>query len=145
MADSTKAQIGSKTTFSYWNLAASPPAWTEFAQVRNSSPVGKKRATVDSTTLDSDAMESVKGLGKGDAFSLVLTTNLANIALIEGFVDGEVDIDVKMTHPAPASYSRYFSINALGVTQQSVTPNGLLELTFDGEITGAIVSTDPHI
>lgn len=146
MADSTNAQIGVTATLSYWNTAASPDAWAELGQIRQITGIGVTKAEVDSTTLDSDAVEYIGGLASGDQVSITLTSGSANgnLDLITGWVDGTTEIDFKIALAAPATETRYFSLTPLHYDFGTIAPSGLIEPVFSGRITGGISATPSH-
>lgn len=145
MADSSNAQIGSQVALSYWNTLASPPAYAAIGQVRSVGGIGVNKPEVESTDLDSEGVERIGGLPDGKEVSIVVTTNATNLPLVEGWVDGDEAIDLKVQIPSPTNKTRYFSILPLDYEHSAITPSGLMELTLKGRITGGSPSqTNPH-
>lgn len=147
MADSTTAQIGATVDLAYWNTALSPDAYSDLGQIRSINGVGVTKPEVDSTTLDSTAMEYIGGLENGDTCTIVFTTGAANtnIDRIRGWLTAAVEVDFRLTANSPATEVLYFSVTPLHFDLGNIQPNNLLELTFSGRITGGISATDPHI
>lgn len=146
MADETNAQIGAGTTLSYWDTDVSPDAYTPLGPIRNIQGVGVDRPEVDSTTLDSTAVERIGGLPDGKEVTITFTTGSSNDILddIRAFVDAAAALDLKLALAAPASETLYFSIIPLGYDLGTIAPNDLIEVTMRGRITGDISATDPH-
>src|SRR5262245_45033365 len=69
-ATSANAQIGSRTTLSYWNILATPDVWTAIPNITTMGPLGATKPEVDSTDLDSLAVERIGGLKDGDEFPI---------------------------------------------------------------------------
>lgn len=139
MADSTLAQIGSETTLFYKN-AASPPVYVNLGPIRSIAGVGVTRSEVESTTLDSDAIERIGGLPDGKQVTIVFTTGSAILALLEGFVTAGTAIRLKIVTPAPMSATRFFDFVPLDYDWGSIAPNTLMEVSLMGRITGTISS-----
>lgn len=144
MADSNNAQIGSQVTFSFWDTSLSPDAWAALGKVRSINGMGVDLPEVDSTTLDSTAVERIAGLPDGKEMSIVLTLTATSLAAIEAICAARTPIDCRIVFPSPASLSRYFSLTPRGYDKGTITPSGLVEVTFNGRITAAISSTDSH-
>lgn len=145
MADSTKAQIGSRTTLSYFNTAVSPAVWATIGNVKSFGDIGSDRPEVDSTDLDSLAVERIGGLPDGKEVSITAMGNSTTMALFETLYNSGATVDFRETFPAPLSTSRYFSLFPLGNSQSTITPSGLVEVTLRGRITGAIVTAPTHV
>lgn len=139
MADSTLAQIGAGVTLHY--AVGSPIVWTPLGPVRSVAGVGSARSEVDSTTLDSLAVERIGGLPDGKQTTIVFAAATSNMDLIEGFVTAGTPIRLRIVAPAPLSETRYFNFVPLDWDLGSITPNGLVEITLMGRITGAISVT----
>jgi hypothetical protein len=146
MADSTNAQIGATVDLYYWDTSVSPDAYTALGQIRSISGIGVDKPEVDSTTLDSTAVERIGGLPDGKQASIVFTSGVSNGNLdkIRGWVAGTSEVDLKLVIGAPATETLYFSIIPLGYDLGTIQPNNLIEVTLTGRITGDIVATDPH-
>lgn len=146
MADSTTAQIGATVDLAYWNTALSPDAWSDLGQIRSINGVGVTKPEIDSTTLDSTAVQYIGGLQDGDNCTVVFTTGAANtnIDRIKGWVDGTTGIDFRITINAPATETLYFSITPLHYDFGNIQPNNLLEMSFSGRISGGISATPSH-
>lgn len=137
MANNTNSQIGSQVALAYGN-GASPQVYTSLGPVRSIAGIGLTRPEVDSTTLDSTAVERIGGLQDGKQVTIVFTAANANAQLIKGFVDAGTAIRLRVTFPSPLNESRYFNIIPLDYDHGTITASGLLELTLMGRITGAI-------
>lgn len=146
MADSTTAQIGATVDLAFWDTSQSPDAYTDLGQVRSIAGVGSTKPEVDSTTLDSTAVERISGLPDGDSVTIVFTTGATNTNLdrIRGWQSGSSEVDYKLTLGAPATEILYFSLIPLHFDLGTIQPSNLVEVTFQGRITGSISSTDPH-
>ena len=145
MADNTNAQIGSKIDFAFWDTSLSPPAYASLGKIRSINGYGEDLPEVESTTLDSDAVERISGLPDGMEMNLVLTMTAASLAKIEAIDAAKVNIDSKITFPAPASTARYFALTPRGFELNSITPQGLVELTAKFRRTGVAATVDPHL
>lgn len=143
-AGSSQAQIGAGVSLSYWNTAASPDAWALLGNVRSIQGVGTKKPEVDSTTLDSTAVERIGGLPDGQEVSITVTTTATAMTLFEGWIAGTSNIDLKLIFPTPATSTRYFTIAPLGFDHGTIQPSGLCEIVVTGRISGAISSTPSH-
>lgn len=139
MANATKAQIGSQITVDY--AVGSPITWTSINPIRSVSGLGLKRGETDSTTLDSLAVERIGALPDGQEFTLVCTTAASNIDQLEDFVISGAPIQLRVTFPSPLTKVRYFYIVPLGFDHGTLTPSGLVEITINGRITGAVSRT----
>lgn len=144
MANSANAQIGAGVALSYWNTVASPDAWATLGNVRNISGIGTQKAEVDSTTLDSAAVERIGGLADGKQVTFKVTTTSAAMTIVEAWSAGIVNIDFRIVWPTPATVTRYFTLVILGYDHGDIQPSGLCEITVTGRISGAIVTTATH-
>ena len=147
MADSTTAQIGATVDLAYWDtVVASPPAWADLGQIRSIAGVGVTKPEVDSTTLDSTSVERISGLSDGDQVTIVFTTGATNtnIDRIKGWVDGTSEVDYKLTINSPATETLYFSIIPLHYDFGTIQPSNLVEISFQGRVTGGISATPSH-
>lgn len=144
MADSNNAQIGSQVTLQYWNTSASPDVWATLGKVRQIQGIGTEKPEVDSTTLDSTAVERIGGLPDGKQVTVTLTTTAAVMAILEGFTAGTDNIDFKIFFPSPINLTRYFTLTPLGYDHGTVQPSGLLEISLMGRISGSISGTPSH-
>lgn len=146
MAGTTNAQIGAGVTLSYWDTAVSPDAFTALGQIRSISGVGVGKPEVDSTTLESAAVERISGLPDGKQVSIVFTSGASNgnLDLIRGWVNGTTNIDLKLAIPAPATETLYFTLVPLDYDLGSIEPSGLIEMTLMGRITGTVSATSSH-
>lgn len=144
MADATLAQIGSETTLSYWNLAASPDAWVDLGPIRTISGVGVERPEVESTTLDSTSVERIGGLRDGKEMTITFTAATTSMLLIISFVDDGDPLDLKLTFPAPLSDSLYLTITPLSYEFSEIGPSDLIEIELGGRITGDITDIATH-
>lgn len=146
MADSTTAQIGATVDLDYWNTAVSPDAWASLGQIRSIAGVGSTKPEVDSTTLDSTAVERISGLPDGDSVTIVFTTGATNtnVDRIIGWQQGTAEIDFKLTLGSPATEVLYFSLIPLHFDFGTIQPSNLVEVTFTGRITGDISATPSH-
>lgn len=145
MADSTTAQIGSQSTWSYWDTAVSPPAWAAMGLVRTMDPYGADIAEVNSTTLDDDEEMFIPGLPMGKELSVTMTLTANSLSRIEAITAAKVNIDVRVVYPAPTSQSRYFTVTPRGFDGPVTTPSGLMEITFKGRRSGSASSTPTHV
>lgn len=139
MADSTLAQTGSAVTLHY--AVGSPIVWTNLGPIRSIAGIGQSRPEVDSTTLDSTAVERIGGLPDGKQVTVVFTTATSNHDLIEGFVTAGTPIQLRVVFPTPVTETRYFYMVPLDYDRGSITPGGLMETTLMGRITGSISAT----
>lgn len=139
MADATLAQTGSAATLHY--AVGSPIVWTNLGPIRSISGIGASRSEVDSTTLDSTAVERIGGLPDGKQVSIVFTTATSNHDLIEGFVTAGTTIQLRIVFPAPLTETRYFYVVPLDYDRGTIAPGQLQETTFMGRITGSISTT----
>lgn len=145
MADTTNAQIGSQVTFAIWDtVISSPPAWVDVGKVRSINGYGEDLPEVDSTTLDSTAVERIPGLPDGTEMTIVYTMTASTLALLEAVDAAKVNFDARMVFPAPASTTRYFGLTPRGFDMGSITPSGLIEITQKGRRTGAATTVNPH-
>jgi hypothetical protein len=147
MATSTNAQIGAGVVLSYWDtVASSPAAFAVLGKIRSIAGIGVNKPEVDSTTLDSTAVERIGGLPDGKQVTIVLTTGATNTTmdLIEGWVNGTTAIDFKLAIPSPATETRYFSLILLDWDLGTISPSNLVEVTLQGRITGSVSSTNSH-
>lgn len=146
MADSTNAQIGSKSTLAYWNTALSPDAWSLIPNITVMGAIGASKPEVIATDLDSDQVDRISGLRDGDEFTFTCVDNVTTIAIIEGFFNASppVNVDFRVTRPAPASRTRYFTVAPLGISEGETTPDGLQTLMFRGRITRNSSATPSH-
>lgn len=143
MANSSNAQIGSQTVLAAYDLTASPNHYSTVGYVRSISGVGAMKPEVDSTTLDSTAVERIGGLPDGKEVTVVLTTTSTIITTVEGWLAQTEEVQFRLTIPSPASVTRYFSLIVLDYEHSQITPSGLMELTFKGRITGSIATVEP--
>jgi hypothetical protein len=144
MADATRAQIGAQTTLSYWDTVASPAEYAELGPVRSIAGLGASRPEVDSTTLDSEAVERIGGLPDGKTLTITFAAAAENSDLVEGWVNDGDPLTLKIEFPAPLNETRYCDIVPLDFDYGTISASGLIELTLSGRITGAISSTDPN-
>lgn len=145
MADSTTAQIGSQSTWKYWDTAASPPAWAEMGLVRTMDPYGADLPEVNSTTLDSVEEQFIPGLPMGKELSVTMTVTANSLSRVEAVnAPPTVNIDVWVHYPAPTNQSRYFAVTPRGFDGPVHTPSGLMEITFKGRRSGSASSTPTH-
>lgn len=146
MANYLTAQIGATVDLAYWNTAVSPDAWADLGQIRSIAGVGVTSQEVDSTTLDSTAVERIAGLDDGDSVTIVFTTGATNTNLdrVVGWKTTGTAIDFKLTLGSPATEVLYFSITPLHYDLGSMQPNNLIEITFSGRITGTVSATPSH-
>lgn len=144
MATSANAQIGSGVTLTFYDTALSPAVYTTLGKVRNIGGYGQELPEVDSTTLDSQAVERIAGLRDGREVSIVLTFTAATQAKIESLCGSETPKDFKLVFPSPGALTRYFTLTPRGYEIPTIVASGLLETTFTGRISGAISATDPH-
>jgi len=140
MADDTKAQIGQYTELAYSD-DASPPQFTDLGAIRSIAGVGVARSEVDSTTLDSDAVERIGGMKDGKQITIVFTTRSVVMELLEDWLAAADAKRLRLTFPAPTSEVRYFDFVPLDYDLGTITPNGLQETTLMGRITGDISDT----
>lgn len=140
MADATLAQIGSQVTLSSYN-DDSPPVFTNLGPIRSIAGIGVARPEVESTTLDSLAVERIGGLPDGKQVTIVFTMATSNLTVIEGFVNDGDPVNLRVTFPAPLSTSRYFTIAPLDFDYGTIQPSGLVEITLIGRISGPITTT----
>ncbi len=147
MADSTTAQIGATVDLAFWDTAVSPDAWADLGQVRSINGVGVTKQEVDSTTLDSTAVERIGGLPDGDEVTITFTTGATNTHIDRtlGWANGTTSIDFKLTINAPATETLYFSVFPLHMGIPTIQPNDLLEIEFSGRITGGLSATPSHM
>lgn len=144
-ADSSNAQIGSQVALSYWNAAASPPAYQTIGKVRTLDGIGVAKPEVDSTTLDSTGVERIGGLPDGEQVTIVFTTTQATMEKLEQFLASTSSIDLKVVWPSPTNVTRYFALLPLKYNHNSMAASNLLEMTLQGRMTGAAPSsTNPH-
>lgn len=144
MADSTNAQIGSQTKVYFWDTSLSPDGYTQIPNVRQFGPTGATKPEVDSTDLDSTGVERIGGLQDGDEFPITCVANAITSAMLKGFFDDGLNLDLKVIYPAPLSLTEYFSFTPLHFEKGTITPSGLVECTLQGRISGDISDTDPH-
>lgn len=139
MANSNFAQTGTQVTLHY--AVGSPIVWTTLGKIRSIAGVGMGRPEVDSTTLDSTAVERIGGLPDGKTVTIVFTTATDSHDLIESLVTTGTAIQLRLVFPAPVTETRYFYITPLDYDRGSITPDGLMETTMMGRITGSISAT----
>lgn len=146
MADSTTAQIGATVDLAFWDTSLSPDAWTDLGQIRSINGVGVTKSEVDSTTLDSTAVERIGGLPDGDQVTIVFTTGAANthVDQIIAWVDGTSEVDYKITLGTPATEVLYWSLIPLHYDLGTIQPSNLVEISLQGRITGGISATPSH-
>jgi hypothetical protein len=144
MADATLAQIGSETTLSYWNVAASPDAWASLGPIRTISGVGVERPEVESTTLDSTSVERIGGLRDGKEVTVTFTAATTSMLLIISFVDDGDPLDLKLTFPTPLNDSLYLTLTPLSYEFSEIGPSDLIEIELGGRITGDITDVATH-
>lgn len=143
MSDSANAQIGAGVSLGYADDLESPIEYTPLANIRSIQGVGSMKPEVESTTLDSLAVERIKGLADGKEVTIVLTTTSAGKTLIEGWYASVDPIHLRLSWPAPSSITRYFDLTVLDIDDGTITPSGLCEQTVKGRITGPITSVAP--
>lgn len=144
MADEDNAQIGLGTALSYWNAAASPPAYEAIGNILSMDPPGVTRPEVESTTLDSDEAEFINGVRTSDQMKVTATLNAVGYALLKNWVNDGDNVEFKLGYAAPASITEYFTGKPLSYKPGSVTPNGLIQVDFTTRVTGGISETNPH-
>ena len=98
MADTTEATIGAGTELAFYDTEASPVDYTVVDSVRSITGPSQSKSEVDSTTLDSTAIERVSGLPDGEQITIVLADNAENKALIARWF-GMASIDFRETYP----------------------------------------------
>lgn len=145
MADSTKAQIGSLTTIAYFKTTISPAAWALIGNIKSFGDLGVDKPEVDSTDLDSTAVERIGGLADGKEITINCIGNATTVPLIEGLFNANATIDFRITFPSPTTASRYFSVFPLGWTFNTIVPSGLIEVHLRGRISGPIVTSPTHV
>lgn len=132
MADANNAQIGSQVTFSIWDtVVSSPPAWVSLGKVRSIGGYGEDLPEVDSTTLDSLAVERISGLPDGTEMSVMCTFRPVTLALMEAIDAAKANVDARLVWPAAGvtpGTTRYFAVTPRGFTIPTITPSGLIEL-----------------
>lgn len=139
MADATLAQTGSAVTAHY--AVGSPIVWTNLGPVRSINGIGASRSEVDSTTLDSLAVERIGGLPDGKQVTIVLTTATSNFDLIEGWITAGTPVQFRFVFPTPLTETRYVYLVPLDYDRGTIVAGGLQETTFMGRITGSISTT----
>lgn len=144
MANSLTAQIGATVDLAYWDTAVSPDAWADLGQIRQINGFGATAQEVDSTTLDSTAVERIAGLDDGDAITITFTTGATNTNIDRVQTWKGSTVDFKLTLGTPATEVLYFSVTGLHFGIPTITPNALLEVEFQGRITGSISATPSH-
>jgi hypothetical protein len=146
MADTTEATIGAGTELAFWDTEASPDAYTVVDSVRSITGPSQSKSEVDSTTLDSTAIERISGLSDGEQITIVLADNAASKALCARWF-AAASIDFRETYPedifSPVQID-YYTVVPLKNDGGTTTPNNLKERTFTGRITGSVTGTDPH-
>lgn len=144
MADSTKAQIGSKTVLSYWN-AGTPPAYVPIANVAQFGEVGADKPEVDSTDLDSSGVERIGGLTDGKEITITCQANTITVPLIKQLYDDAQTITLKVQFPTPLAMTYFFGFIPLGFSLGTITPSGIVQVAMRGRISGDITETDPEV
>jgi hypothetical protein len=144
MANSSNASIGSLVQLWYWNTVPSPDVWAQLGNIRGTGDYGTTKSQVDSTTLDSTAVERIGGLPDGEEFTVTFTTTSTIMTLLKLWIAGTANIDVKVIYPSPISTTDYFTITPLGMKQSGIQPSNLLEITLTARISGAISVTPSH-
>jgi hypothetical protein len=143
-ATSANAQIGSRTTLSYWSLLATPDAWVAIPNIQSMGPLGATKPEVDSTDLDSLAVERIGGLKDGDEFPITAIANQVTQPLFEKFQNDALNIDFRMTFPAPLSRSLYFTWTPLHLDYGTIEPSGLVTVNNNGRLSGDITTVPTH-
>lgn len=145
MADKNHAQIGAQTQVNFWDIDVSPAAYAPLGKVRSVSGLGTTRAEVESTTLDSTAVERISGLPDGQQVTFTVTAASDNFDKIKDlFDDASETVDLAVIFPVPLAKSVYITIAPLKFEFTNIQPNTLVEITFMGRITGPVTTTDPH-
>lgn len=145
-ATSANAQHGSQVKLAFWDVALSPDAWADYGNVRSITGVGEDKTEIDSTDLNSFAMERIGGLADGKEVNILCVCNTVSLAQIEAQVNASPpsNFDLRLTFPAPLSVIRYFTLTPLGREIGTIQANSLIEVTYRGRISGAISSVASH-
>jgi len=144
MADTSNAQIGSKTKIYYWDKTKSPAEYTAFPNVRSFGELKATKPRVGSTDLDSNAEEYIPGLGDGQPNTLTCVDNTVTRPLLKGFYDDGENIDIKMLDPAPSSQSLYCSLTPLELSFGTIEAGALRVVSLGFSVSGDITDEDPH-
>lgn len=145
MPNIAEAYIGSKATLSFWDLSASPDAWTRYEEVRKMDALGAMANEVDKTTLDSDAVERRAGLPDPEKFGFTVNMTADQFTVLLAQRTAGTNLDLKADYtPTGLDTTLYFTFVPLGLKVLDIDAKGLIECKVDGRVSGEITETPSH-
>lgn len=123
----------------WYASAASPLGFTKLAEVKRFSGFGISKPQVPATHLESpdDTEENIPGMKIGKQPTLTCNLTTANQAVLQTLIDSTVNINFRLIFPGGLT-GRQFAGTPVDLEYGEATPDGVLEVTFQFKIAGAI-------